>query len=792
MGRIRRLPEEVISRIAAGEVVVSPSHALKELLENSLDAGSRNILLQLRRGGIQELQITDDGYGIEKSDFPALCERFTTSKLETMKDIGSLKTFGFRGEALSSISFVSRLSITSRTEDSEYAYRATFADGKMTSELEEVASAKRGTTVRFTDLFYNMPSRQRALNSAPEEYAKCLELVQKYCIEFPEVSFSVRKFGNNANDLRTNGGPNASRKNVIGLIYGSQVVKELIHFKISKDSQKAPGGAKNELFLSIPDYSVELYISGLGYHPKQNTLITFVNGRLVRNSGIKQAIEVAYQYTKTNYWAFVSVKVPSETVDPNVHPTKNLVHISHECLITDAIQKGVANFLQSSSYSRSMVLEKKPRFELREFSLENSLESSKNVTRVRTDSKQLMLREYSSNICLKQSHTPLTEENTSSKDIETNATEANSTSLARDPNGKEKEDSTMVQEFQSERPAKKHISRFNEEEDQENPDSSREEKLGSDLNPSQAERPIETKQIFKLADISSYVSDSHILGWSLNTESILMDYGMSNYQTRMKQMYLTEIEKCIQETEDLNLESLKSLTHSIVNGVYIGKVKGFWSLIQGKNKILLIKIDSIFKIALEQSIVCRLGFIPLLKLNPKVTLESLFLFSAQDPNKFQDQQEVKKFTFKEGSHYLELLKIFGIDFDPKALSFSTFPLCFGNFVPDFDTLPFFFESIILVFWDFHIKYADESFKISEKNVTCDKLINQVDSNLLFGLFKRIVNVFVEYYMYGIEDNELLYQSVRNNSNLILLEKQVEENIMELSSLEKLYRVFERC
>lgn len=807
MGRIRKLPDEVISRIAAGEVVVSPSHALKELLENSLDAGSRSIVLLLKKGGIQSLQITDDGFGIDKSDFPMLCERFATSKLSSLKDIESLKTFGFRGEALSSISYVSRLSITSKTEGSECACKALFSDGKMVSELEEVASGKRGTIVQFTDLFYNMPSRQRAIGSASDEYAKCLDIVQKYSIEFPEVSFTVRKFGENSNDLRTHGG-SKTRKCVIGLLYGSHVVKELIQLSISRDSERPKGiltEESNELSLKIPDFSAELYISGLGYNPKQNTLIIFINGRLVKNNAIKQGIELAYQYTKTNYWAFVSVTVPSETVDPNIHPTKNLVYITHEALISEAIQRKVMSSLQASNYSRNMVLEKKPRFDLVEYSnpgesKSSHVSSTKSVTRVRTDSKQLVLQEYSSTRVLKHPDA------SSIDDKESGRSKPNSYL------SKEAKIPTRESEREGEEDVEREVGRTDAGQEESQNESYGDSTQNSPCQRSDSKGGSSLRQVFRLLDISSYVGDAHILAWCLNTDSIPLSNEMRKYQNKMKENFLTEIEKRSGGAESARVEHFKNLTGNIVNGIHIGKVKSSWSIMQANNRILLANIKQISKIALKQSLICRLGYIPLIKLNPPVSLSGLSLFPTETIKEYEQGEEnqarLLEFAQTHACMYLELLKVFGIGFSQPDKSFSTFPLCFGNFVPNLDFLPEFFEHVIFACWRFHMAHAcDEKLcNTGDDKILCPhfnfcfgemgcNLLNKEDEDYvveLYKLFIELTDILVDYYLCEVEDNDLLFQAIRNNTNLILVEEDFSKNIIELSSLEKLYKVFERC
>lgn len=179
---IVQLDELTINRIAAGEVIHRPASAVKEMLENCIDAGARSVTISASSGGLKLLEIADDGRGIAREDLPLVCERFATSKLHTYTDLETIATFGFRGEALASISHVAHVSVTSMPEGAPCAYRATYADGKLVPEAGGASAdprpcaRTRGTTITVQDLFYNAPARLKAMRSASEEYGRILDV----------------------------------------------------------------------------------------------------------------------------------------------------------------------------------------------------------------------------------------------------------------------------------------------------------------------------------------------------------------------------------------------------------------------------------------------------------------------------------------------------------------------------------------------------------------------------------------------------------------------------------------
>ncbi|KAI1894235.1 hypothetical protein AGOR_G00113730 [Albula goreensis] len=337
-GVIRRLDETVVNRIAAGEVIQRPANAIKEMIENCLDARATNIQVTVKEGGLKLIQIQDNGTGIRKDDMEIVCERFTTSKLQKFEDLNAISTYGFRGEALASISHVAHVTITTKTADGKCAYRASYCDGKLKAPPKPCAG-NQGTQITAEDLFYNVSTRRKALKSPSEEYSKIVEVVSRYAIHNSGKSFSVKKQGETMADVRTLTG--ASTVDNIRAVFGNAVSRELI--EVGCEDLKL-------------GYKLKGFISNANYSVKRCIILLFINHRLVESSALKKAIEMvyaAYLPKNTHPFLYISLEIDPHNIDVNVHPTKHEVHFLHEDSIIESVQKHIESKLLGSNASRT-------------------------------------------------------------------------------------------------------------------------------------------------------------------------------------------------------------------------------------------------------------------------------------------------------------------------------------------------------------------------------------------------------------------------------------------------------
>jgi DNA mismatch repair protein MutL len=302
MASIRILPDTLISQIAAGEVIERPASVVKELLENSLDAGAQAIAVTLEQGGIKRIRITDDGEGIAREEIGLALTRHATSKIATLADLEHVATLGFRGEALASIAAVARIAIVSRTIEAEHGWRVT-AEGGPPSALEPAAHAP-GTTVEIRDLYFNTPARRKFLRSEPTELAHCTDLVERIALARPEIALTLRH--NERISRHFSAATLAAR---VGAVLSDEFVRA------ARPLQAAVPGLHVTGFLGAPS----------GARSSRDAQYVYVNGRFVRDKTIAHALREAYADVLHGgaYPAYVVfIDIEPAAVDVNAHPAK--------------------------------------------------------------------------------------------------------------------------------------------------------------------------------------------------------------------------------------------------------------------------------------------------------------------------------------------------------------------------------------------------------------------------------------------------------------------------------------
>src|SRR5665811_598204 len=306
---IRLLPDLLINQIAAGEVIERPAAALKELLENSLDAGATDIAVQLEGGGIKLLRVRENGKGIAKDELPLALMRHATSKIASLDDLQKVASMGFRGEALASMAAVAQLTLTSHTEADAHGWKVEAIDGRLSESVP--ASQAQGTTVEIREMYFNTPARRKFLKSEATEFAWCEEAFKRIALSRPDVAFSLQHNGRTNWQLPALRGDQAALKRVAALL-GDEFGHAAVPVSRSAANLSLQGLA------ALPAYS----------RASRDAQYFFVNGRFVRDKVASHALRQAYQdiLHHQRHPAYVLfLELPPEQVDVNVHPAKSEV-----------------------------------------------------------------------------------------------------------------------------------------------------------------------------------------------------------------------------------------------------------------------------------------------------------------------------------------------------------------------------------------------------------------------------------------------------------------------------------
>ncbi|WP_427169777.1 DNA mismatch repair endonuclease MutL [Fusobacterium nucleatum] len=315
MSRIRILDESVSNAIAAGEVVENPTSMIKELIENSLDAGSKEIKLEVWNGGL-DISISDSGCGMSKEDLLLSIERHATSKIFTKDDLFNIRTYGFRGEALSSIASVSKMILSSRTEDMQNGTQMNVLGGKVTN-LKDIPK-NVGTQIEIKDLFYNTPARKKFLRKENTEYLNIKDIFLREALANPNVKFTLNIEGKES--IKTSGN---GIENAILEIFGKNYLKNFSKFSLG-------------------------YLGNANlFKANRDSIFVFINGRSVKSKIVEEAVIAAYhtKLMKGKYpTALIFLEVEPSEIDVNVHPSKKVVKFANQNAIFDLVKGEIEKF----------------------------------------------------------------------------------------------------------------------------------------------------------------------------------------------------------------------------------------------------------------------------------------------------------------------------------------------------------------------------------------------------------------------------------------------------------------
>ncbi len=336
--RIRVLPRELVEKIAAGEVVERPASVVKELVENSIDAGASKIFVFVKKGGLEEIRVVDDGIGMNEEEAKLAFKRHATSKIKDEDDLNRITTLGFRGEALPSIAAVSKVEMLTRKKGEIAGTRIVIEGGEL--KKVESSGAPPGTSILVRDLFYNTPARRKFMKDERYEFGHILGIMEKYTLAYENIHFKLVHNGRVVIDS-----PPGDLRDRVARIWGKDVAKDMVW--VEHDGRVKFRGLISKPYLTRKD---------------KNKIVIFVNGRYVKNYALSNFIIEGYGtllFRDSYPYAVLMLQVPPEEMDVNVHPAKYIVKFHNEGEIRKAIKDEIWNTLTSKDNIPQKSMEKK-------------------------------------------------------------------------------------------------------------------------------------------------------------------------------------------------------------------------------------------------------------------------------------------------------------------------------------------------------------------------------------------------------------------------------------------------
>lgn len=329
MAKIALLTEDLINKIAAGEVIERPASVIKELIENSLDAGATRMVIELEQSGKKRIKVCDNGEGMAPEDAKKSLLRHATSKIRSAEDLFNIKTLGFRGEALASIAAVSKLSLTTKQKEQLEGFNLVVEGGNIIAS--NISAAEQGTTIDVQELFFNTPARSKFLKTDAVELRHCIDTVTHYALANPQTAFRLV----HENAILINAPALHDQRSTIASIYGTQTAKELLEVRYAEE-----------------DVTISGYISK-PYHVRndKNQQVLLVNGRWIRNTDITKAVYDGYHSTLfvNKHPVFVlQLQLNPKKIDVNVHPQKQEIRIEQKEQVLDAVSAAINKTLKEN------------------------------------------------------------------------------------------------------------------------------------------------------------------------------------------------------------------------------------------------------------------------------------------------------------------------------------------------------------------------------------------------------------------------------------------------------------
>lgn len=385
LGKIIQLDDALSNKIAAGEVVERPASVVKELVENSIDAGSTVVEIDVEEAGLNKIRIIDNGDGIEEDDVLVAFQRHATSKIKNENDLFRIRTLGFRGEALPSIASVSRLELKTST-GMDAGNRVIIEGGQV--ETFEKTSSRKGTDITITDLFYNTPARLKYMKTIHTELGNLSDVANRLALAHPEVSFRLTHNGRKL--LQTNG--NGDVRQVLAAIYGMNIVKKMVPIKAESQDFKIHG------FVSLPEVT----------RASRNYISTMINGRFIKNYSLVKAIQEGY-HTLLPIGRYpvvlLNIEMDPLLVDVNVHPSKLEVRLSKEqdlnLLVSSAIKKTLQAMELIPSGATQVKKAERQQFEQGIFDLDHA---SQKESSVREENDQMETPDFKGQEAIEDRH----------------------------------------------------------------------------------------------------------------------------------------------------------------------------------------------------------------------------------------------------------------------------------------------------------------------------------------------------------------------------------------------------